>query len=264
MSKVEVNIGLEVITLASPALAFMGCLNSIYLIIDLTVRIARNPCRMVRRSMAQQWVVQRQGVCEYLFRKLQKSDQAQSMYSFIHYEMCYCTERRGYILSFSRVVVLIRPALAAVIRAMRSAQGLTQENLGQAASRTYMGKIENATSSPSLDKFVELAEALEVSPVALMALVLATRNNTSASDVLESAAQQLQVLLEKISPDEIAAHLHGSEVLKRPAARPADLTKLKNVLLCKDAGMSQADTARKLGLSRSTVSFLWKRSTSES
>lgn len=154
----------------------------------------------------------------------------------------------------------IRPALAAVIRAVRSSLGLTQEGMAQATSRTYLTKIESGQSTPTLEKFVELASALQLSPVALMALVIATRDGRAPSQLLAAATDELNWLTERVRPEDIAAHLSGAEVLKRPAARPANVERLQKVQECKSAGLSQAETARRLGVSRSTVNFLWNRS----
>lgn len=162
--------------------------------------------------------------------------------------------------SVLRGSALIRPALAAVIRTVRGSLGLTQEGLGHAISRTYAAKIENAVSSPTLDKFTELAAALNLSPVALLSLVIATRDNVPTSTVLTEAADQLKAIEAKISPSDIAAQLTGKEIVKRPAARPADPLKLQQVLESKNAGLTKAETARQLGMSRSTVGFLWDRS----
>lgn len=157
-------------------------------------------------------------------------------------------------------VALLKQALAAVVRALRESLGFTQENLAHAASRTYMSRIENADSNPTIEKFAELAEALGLSPVSLMALVVSTRDETSATDVLAIATEELGALELKVSADDIKAHLAGKTILKRPPARPADVVKLRKVLECKDAGLSKAETARRLGISRSTVGFLWERS----
>lgn len=157
-------------------------------------------------------------------------------------------------------IVLLKQALAAVVRALRESLGFTQENLGHAASRTYLSRIENAETNPTIEKFAELAEALGLNPVSLMALVLSTRDNTSAANVLAKATEDLKALEAKISTDDIRAHLTGMTIQKRPAARPPDIVKLQKVLECKDAGLSKAETARQLGISRSTVGFLWQRS----
>ncbi|WP_353187004.1 helix-turn-helix transcriptional regulator [Pseudomonas sp.] len=180
-------------------------------------------------------------------------------YSFIHHMTCNCTRQHGYILSFEDII-LLKPALAAVVRAVRGNLGFTQENLAHAASRTYLSKIENAESSPTIDKFVELAEALGMSPLAFMALILSTHNKTPSSTLLAKAAEELDALQERVSDADIAAHLAGFDLVKRPAARPVNLIKLKKVLECKEIGLSKAETARRLGMSRSTVGFLWERS----
>ena len=154
---------------------------------------------------------------------------------------------------------MLKPALAAVIRSLRENFGLTQESLACAASRTYLSRIENAESSPTLEKFLEISEALGLSPVSLLALVLSTRDDTTVNAVLSQAIEELKALEARISADDIKTHLSGVGVSKRPAARPGDIAKLRQVLECKEAGLSKAETARRLDLSRSTVGFLWER-----
>lgn len=127
-------------------------------------------------------------------------------------------------------------------------------------SRTYLTKIESAQSTPTLDKFVELADVLGLSPLALMALVLSTSEQVPSSHLIAEALEELKALQQRVSPEDIAAHLVNGEIVKRPAARPADLDKLQRVLECKKSGLTQAETARQLGMSRSTISFFWKRS----
>jgi len=159
-------------------------------------------------------------------------------------------------------IALLKQALAAVIRTIRENLGFTQESLAHAASRTYLSRIENAETNPTIEKFAELAEALGLNPVSLMALVLSTRDNTSTADVLAKATEDLKALEAKISPEDIRAHLAGMTIQKRPAARPADILKLRKVLECRGAGLSKAETARQLNLTRSTVGYLWDRTVS--
>ncbi|MBH8614356.1 transcriptional regulator [Pseudomonas mohnii] len=150
--------------------------------------------------------------------------------------------------------------MAAVVRALRDSLDLSQEGLASAMSQTFLSRIENGHSSPTVDKFAQLAHALELSPVTLMTLILSTSDNTPTSVVLAKAAKELEEIERKVSASDIAAHLAGIEVLKRPASRPADLDKLQRVLECKSEGLTKSQTARRLGLSRSTIGFLWERS----
>jgi transcriptional regulator with XRE-family HTH domain len=135
--------------------------------------------------------------------------------------------------------------------------------MAQATSRTYITKIESGQSTPTLDKFDELASVLQLSPVALMTLVIATRDGHIPSQLLAAATEELKSLNERVRPEDIAAHLSGAEVLKRPAARPANVERMQKVQECKGAGLSQAETARQLGVSRSTVNFFWNRTTQD-
>lgn len=177
--------------------------------------------------------------------------------------ICCVTGLRNVATSSSfEEIVLLKQALAAVVRALRGNRGFTQEALANAASRTYLSKIENGQSSPTLDKFIELAQALDLSPLAFLTLIISTRDNVPQSALLAKATEELEALQKQVSAADIAAHLEGFDVVKRPAARPSDLVKLRKVLDCKEAGLSQAETARQLGISRSTIGFLWNRSLS--
>jgi transcriptional regulator with XRE-family HTH domain len=56
------------------------------------------------------------------------------------------------------------------LRLLRSARGLSQEELAHLAgrSRNYVSALENERHSPTLDLVQTIAEALEVSPIVLL------------------------------------------------------------------------------------------------
>lgn len=153
----------------------------------------------------------------------------------------------------------LKPAFAAVLRSVRGAQHRTQENLADAASRTYLGKLENGASSITLDKLDELADALNLSPLTLLALTLSARDSEPPQDRLERACEEVRLIEDSVGMQAIHAQLVGGKLTKRRPNRPADLEKLTLVLACKAEGLTQAATARKLGLNTSTVQFLWSR-----
>lgn len=154
----------------------------------------------------------------------------------------------------------LKPAFAAVLRSVRSAQHRTQENLAEAASRTYLGKLESGASSITLDKLDELAETLGLSPLTLLALTLSARDSGSPQEKLEQAETEVQAFEAQIGMQTIQAHLAGGQLSKRQPSRPANLEKLAMVQACKEEGLTQAEAARRLGLNRSTIHFLWNRS----
>lgn len=81
------------------------------------------------------------------------------------------------------------------IRQYREEQCMTQEKLAEKTnlSVTYIGMIERGERLPRLDKFIEIANALEVSSELLLADVLVTGYKVKISKIAEQ--------LEKL-PDE--------------------------------------------------------------
>ena len=65
----------------------------------------------------------------------------------------------------------LRDRVALNIQELRRARGLSQEELAHRAdvSRGYMGKVENAKFSASLDLLERIAKALNVDPEVLFA-----------------------------------------------------------------------------------------------
>ena len=62
-------------------------------------------------------------------------------------------------------------ALAAEIKSLRTALGISQEDLAHRAglNRTFVGRLEVAQTQPSITVLFQLAEALEVNAVDLVA-----------------------------------------------------------------------------------------------
>ncbi|MFJ3366868.1 sigma factor-like helix-turn-helix DNA-binding protein [Pseudomonas sp. NPDC086251] len=109
-------------------------------------------------------------------------------------------------------------------------------------------------TSPSLEAIIELARVLELSPVALMALVCGARDERSAGDVLKIAEKDLQdmALLQASIPLEIE---------EKPHPRVTAAAKMREaVQALKVQGLSQAEIARELGMAKTTVQRHWHRS----
>ncbi|MBK4987701.1 helix-turn-helix domain-containing protein [Pseudomonas sp. S37] len=153
----------------------------------------------------------------------------------------------------------LKLALAAVLRALRAAKGLKQEELADAVSADYLSTLEKGAATPTLDKLHALSAALGVSPTALMALTQGVEANEPPSAMLERAQQEILELHRHGITDLLQAQIVAGELIKRPAGKRFDETKLKNVLACKAEGLTQTQTAKRLGMSTSTVHDLWRR-----
>ncbi|GKE11233.1 hypothetical protein Tco_1414784 [Tanacetum coccineum] len=68
----------------------------------------------------------------------------------------------------------IKTAVATVLKALRRARGLSQKDLAEVSSRTYVSKLERAQSSPTLEMMATLSTPLGVSPLTLVAITIGT------------------------------------------------------------------------------------------
>ncbi|NIF28877.1 helix-turn-helix domain-containing protein [Pantoea sp. Tr-811] len=153
----------------------------------------------------------------------------------------------------------LKLALAAVLRALRAAKGLKQEELADAVSADYLSTLEKGAATPTLDKLHALSRALGVSPTALLALTQSMEANEPPSAILERAHQEILELQQLGLADLLQQQVVAGELIKRPPGKRFDEAKLKNVLTCKAEGLTQTQTAKRLGLSTSTVHDLWRR-----
>lgn len=65
-----------------------------------------------------------------------------------------------------------RQAFAYSLRTFRHHRKVTQEDFSEVSSRTYISQLERAQKSPTLDKVVDLAQALKVHPMSLLLLAV--------------------------------------------------------------------------------------------
>lgn len=88
----------------------------------------------------------------------------------------------------------LKNAFAAVLKAMRAGKGLTQRNLAEVSSRTYVSKLERAQSSPTLEMITALSGQLSVHPLTLVAITFCTESGESVNALLRRAQEELEKL----------------------------------------------------------------------
>lgn len=145
--------------------------------------------------------------------------------------------------------------LAAVLRSTRAVRGLSQEDLGDTSDRKHLWLMENARSSPTLNKFDELAKALQFDPVTLLALCVCVRDDIAPDEMVARLRQELETFDALGGLESLRGQFQGDGLTSRASERSR---KLAAVLECKRLGLTQKATVEKLGIPRSTVSDLWK------
>jgi len=91
--------------------------------------------------------------------------------------------------------------LAAALKTVRKARGLSQEAFSDVSSRTYLSTLERDLKSPTLKKLAELCEVMQVHPLTLLTLAYAGNSTRKTEQLLEHVLQELgAVLKESDSP----------------------------------------------------------------
>lgn len=89
-----------------------------------------------------------------------------------------------------------RQAFAYSLRTFRQHRGVTQEDFSEVSSRTYISQLERAHKSPTLDKVVDLAQAMGVHPLSLLVLAcLKTEEGADLDVLLARVRAEVQVCL---------------------------------------------------------------------
>lgn len=85
--------------------------------------------------------------------------------------------------------------LAAALKTVRKARGLSQEAFSDVSSRTYLSTLERDLKSPTLKKLAELCEVMEIHPLTLLTLAYAGDSTHKTDQLLEHVRQELAVVL---------------------------------------------------------------------
>jgi transcriptional regulator with XRE-family HTH domain len=87
--------------------------------------------------------------------------------------------------------------LAAALKTVRKARGLSQEAFSDVSSRTYLSSLERGLKSPTLSKLGELCEVMDVHPLTLLTLAYAGDGMRKADQLLARVRQELDAILAK-------------------------------------------------------------------
>ncbi|MCK1791762.1 transcriptional regulator [Pseudomonas violetae] len=151
----------------------------------------------------------------------------------------------------------LKKEVAGAIRAIRTTRGLDYGDLAEVSVKANIGKLEQGNSSITLEKLIELSEALQFDPVALLAICLAIHKEEPYALTLTRARDQLDAFEAEGGVELLRRQLVGNELVKRPRGKPGNTQGADSVKALKDAGLSQAEVAERLGLAKSTIHRYW-------
>jgi transcriptional regulator with XRE-family HTH domain len=147
----------------------------------------------------------------------------------------------------------LRKAYAEALQFVRARLELSQLDIASSRAASYISRLEAAQSSVTVQVSGELAEAMNLHPLSLLALVYAAKEHASPGDILRHISDELAAL-ELLDAQVIS----DPERINHPlVAKGVETTRAIHAL--KHAGHSQAEVARLLNISTSTVGRHWQR-----
>lgn len=149
--------------------------------------------------------------------------------------------------------------LAAAIRVIRRQRGLAYEDLADVSVRAHISALEQGNANLSLNRLMSLAAALDFDPVALLAICVALRDGNTPDQALKRAHSQLGDFKHLGGIKQLESEYAGNELVKRRPGKPANNENAEAVKRLKSEGLSQAETCKALGLSKSTVHRYWQK-----
>lgn len=162
--------------------------------------------------------------------------------------------KRGIPSDLQRTVQMsLRKAYAAVLQLLRTRRGLSQHDIAGTVTQSHISQLEALKTSATLEVNQELASALNLNPISLLALVQSAHEQRSPREILQTALLELDgiALLDEqlpTKPQKIRSRqIDGAE------------KKWKAVQELKAKGHSQAEIMRMLEIPRSTVGRYWYR-----
>ncbi|MCF5652389.1 helix-turn-helix domain-containing protein [Pseudomonas syringae] len=147
----------------------------------------------------------------------------------------------------------LRKAYAATLQWLRVRRGLSQAELQTQTDQAHISRLEASTTSASVDLSADLAQALGLKPLSFLTLVAAAHDGKTARAALIDTLTELEQLgvLDDVLP--------GEPRKLTPPRKLAAAVKLKAIRELKEAGLSQSEVCRQLGLPSSTVGRFWHR-----
>jgi transcriptional regulator with XRE-family HTH domain len=152
----------------------------------------------------------------------------------------------------------LKKEVAGAIRAIRTMRGLDYGDLAEVSVKANIGKLEQGNSSITLEKLIELSEALQFDSVALLAICMAVNKDESYALTLSRARDQLDAFQAEGGLELLRSQFVGKKLLQRPRGKPRNMKNAEAVRELQAAGLSQAEVVEKLGLAKSTVHRYWQ------
>lgn len=153
----------------------------------------------------------------------------------------------------------LRDSLAAVLRLVRSARGLSKDDFQGRIDPKHVYNLENAKSSVTLETLETLASTLQVDPLTLLTLAASLDRNQTHEDLLKHLGKEAMQLSDLGVAAKWSSQFKDGVLLPLPAGKRTSPERIDAILACRARGMTQKETATELGIPASSVNRIWNR-----
>lgn len=154
----------------------------------------------------------------------------------------------------------MKDELAITLRAVRELKGARYDALAGTISQSNLSLLEQGKIQASLPTLLKLADTLDMSLLTILALCLAIRDQNRPEEELEKAMSEVRSFVESGGLLLMEDQIQDGTLRKRTRGTKADAGRVAAVSEMKHQGKTQAETARALGLPKSTVQRYWLKS----
>ncbi|WP_031325459.1 hypothetical protein [Pseudomonas taiwanensis] len=149
-------------------------------------------------------------------------------------------------------------SLAAVLRTVRAARGLSQEQMVKTLEARHLHNVEHGLTNMTLKMLEGISGHLEVDPVALLAAASSFDRHETLDEFMVYLRGELDKLRAMRVMDNVPAQFSDGVLIAAKGGKPAtSAEKIRAVLDCKADGLTQKETSVKLGIPKSTVHKIW-------
>lgn len=145
---------------------------------------------------------------------------------------------------------MLRHSLAAALRHVRRQQQVLLTDLEDGVTASHLSRVERAERGVTIEKLNEIARQLGVHPLSLLTLAYSAEEATPPSDLLKQVSKEVAALASGSEPlivDQEKGHSRVAAAVKRR----------EDVQRLKVEGLTKAEVARALAISKQTVARHW-------
>lgn len=146
---------------------------------------------------------------------------------------------------------MLRQAIAAALTHVRQQQQILLTDLEEGVTAAHLSRVERSERGVTVEKLDAIARQLGVHPLTLLALAYGADEVVRPTELLKQVSKEVATLGGSIAPLEIKPESRTHSRVAAANERREEVQRLRG------QGLTKAEVARELGVSKQTVARHW-------